>query len=410
MKKRILSFLLGAAMAMTAALTTLPSVTVLADERVEEVGSLELGDNSVIVPAGEYETYVSYTFKTLSLKGYYYFVMNSTSPERSPSVYVSRTPSTSSGEVVNSNSISSIINIGDVLGGEENLTPDTTYYLLLQRMVDVDYTANFSLIFLPDNEADITELADTYVPGTKIEGSIDGAEDKDVWAFKATDTDYQITSRALTKESVSLYIYSDDGFYNVENDFTITSDGRTADISGLEKGKTYYIVFKCMGNRISGQSQDYEFKMTGKNTATTTTTSAKTTDADYLTTVKNSKYFVTNMTSKVAAKLSGAKLILTKAGDGFLCKKSKLVNNIFTKITSLNKSKYTYKLADSYKIIYVKKEDGSANEIKTKSWFNQNFKKNGMMYGKYNFGVCVNKSGKVNAILISGFDIGAEQI
>lgn len=410
MKKRSLSFLLSAVIAMSTAVATLPAVTVLADEKVEEAGSIDLGDNSISISPGEYDTYVSYSFKTLSLKGYYYFVMNSTSPERSPSVYVSKSPSVSSGEVINSNSISGIINIGDVLGGEENLTPDTTYYLSIQRMVDIDYTANFSLVFLPDNEADIAELAETYVPGKKIEASIDGAKDIDVWAFKANDTDYRINSKALTKDSVELYIYSDDGFYNSVNDFTITSEGRSVDISGLEKGKTYYIVFKCMGNHLSGYSQDYEFKMTGKNASSTDSSSSSTSDADYLKLVKNSKFFVTNMTSKVAAKLTGAKLVLTKAGDGFLCKKSKLSGNIFTKISILSKSKYSYKLADSYKIIYVKKEDGSANEVKTKKWFNQNFKKNGMMYGKYNFGVCVNKSGKVNAILISAFDIGAEQI
>ncbi len=115
------------------------------------------------------------------------------------------------------------------------------------------------------------------------------------------------------------------------------------------------------------------------------------------------------MTTKVSAKISGNKLTLTRAKGSVLCKKSKMKKNIFTKITKLKKTKYTYKLAKNYKIVYGKKSNGSKDVVKTKTWFNKAFKKKGSMYGKYNIGVCLNKKGQVTMIYVSGFDVGAEQ-
>ena len=61
-----------------------------------------------------------------------------------------------------------------------------------------------------------------------------------------------------------------------------------------------------------------------------------------LASIAKSNFFVTNITSKVAGKISGKKLTLTKVKGAYLCKKSKMKHNIFTKTQNLGKSKYTY--------------------------------------------------------------------
>ena len=115
------------------------------------------------------------------------------------------------------------------------------------------------------------------------------------------------------------------------------------------------------------------------------------------------------MGSGVSCKIKKGKLYLNRDNYGFLCKKSKMRNGIFTKSVNMKKKKYKFKLAKGCKVVYGTKEDGSGDIVKSKKWFNKNFKRNGAMYYSYDFGICLNKKNQVTLIYVSYFDVGAEQ-
>ncbi len=132
MRKRFLAVLLSAAMAL--GLGSLPGMHYVAhaDEKVTLGQSLELNkDTELSITQNTYETYMAYPFKTSTLKGYYYYVLNGTQPEHSPSAHVStNTDFASRFASING---TKYLEIGDVLGGANDLKPDTTYYLQIQR-------------------------------------------------------------------------------------------------------------------------------------------------------------------------------------------------------------------------------------------------------------------------------------
>ena len=114
------------------------------------------------------------------------------------------------------------------------------------------------------------------------------------------------------------------------------------------------------------------------------------------------------------AVIKGGKVILKnpKKKDYVYYKKSKMdkdgcfINNYNLK----PKKKYTYKLAKNCKVVCATVKGYSVSEkVKTKKWFNKGFKKKGNLKKKYNFGVCLNKSGKAYLIYVANDDIGAWQ-
>ena len=116
------------------------------------------------------------------------------------------------------------------------------------------------------------------------------------------------------------------------------------------------------------------------------------------------------MGSNIKVSFKSGKIIVKKGTDGFLCKKSKAKNYVFTKASELKKKKYTYKLAKGCKIIYGSSYY-SVNRItetkKSKSWVKKYFKNGG---GGNSIGLCLNSKNQVTMIYVSGFDVYAEQI
>ncbi len=449
MKGKLVSIILSATLAAGMFLMPQAAYTVCAgDYPVSPGGSLSLNTpTDVDLPMGEIaESYMAYAFKTNNSKGYYYSVLNNTLPETNPNVHIATDQDTDT--IIRTPNTSNSCQIGDYNGGENNLSPDTTYYLLLGRRADKPYKANVSIVFLKDNEADTSGQASVYGLGTAISGSIDGAKDVDVWKFTTTDDEYTLTANA-EKNTVDLYIYKDAKLTDCITDKSVTKDGFTTKLTKLEKNTTYYIALRCAANHMEGYSHNYSFTITGKNNPDNNPdnnperqenqdernknqenqnqeyqnqgnnnqetiepqvgNNNSTKSKNYLKTISSSKYFVTNMATKVSAKISGNKLTLTKAKGAYLFRKSKMKNKVFQRSTTLKKSKYTYKLARNCKIVYGKKQNGTKDVVRTKTWFNKVFKKKGSMYGKYNIGVCLNKKGQVTMIYISGFDVGAEQ-
>ena len=431
MKEKFVSIILSAALAAGMFLMPQAAYTACAgDYPVSPGGSLSLNTQAdVNLPMGETaESYMAYAFKTNKSKGYYYSVLNNTLPETNPNVHIATDQDTDT--IIKTPNTSQYCQIGDYKGGENNLSPDTTYYFLLGRRADKAYKANVSIVFLQDKEADTSSQASKYSLGTAISGFIDGAKDVDVWKFTTADDEYTLTAKAGSN-TVDLYIYKDANLTDFVVDKSVTKDGFTTKLTKLEKNTTYYIALRCAANHMEGKSHNYSFTITGKNSSNNNSENQEnqneknknqetiepasgnknksTKSKNYLKTISSSKYFVTNMTTKVSANISGNKLTLTKAKGAYLFRKSKMKNKVFQKSTKLKKSKYTYKLAKNYKIVYGKKQNGTKDVVKTKAWFNKAFKKKGSMYGKYNIGVCLNKKGQVTMIYISGFDVGAEQ-
>ncbi len=441
MKDKFVSIILSVTLAAGMFLMPQAAYTACAgDYPVSPGESLSLNTpTDVNLPMGETaESYMAYAFKTNNSKGYYYSVLNSTLPETNPNVHIATDQDTDT--IMRTPNTSRSCQIGDYKGGENNLSPDTVYYFLLGRRADKPYKANVSIVFLKDNEADTSAEASAYGLGTAISGSIDGAKDVDVWKFTTADDEYTLTATAGSN-TVDLYIYKDANLTDFVVEKSVTKDGFTTKLTKLEKNTTYYIALRCAANHMEGYSHNYSFTITGKNNTNNDpekqenqneknknqenqneknknqetiepasgNKNKSTKSKNYLKTISSSKYFVTNMTTKVSANISGNKLTLTKAKGAYLFRKSKMKNKVFQKSTKLKKSKYTYKLAKNYKIVYGKKQNGTKDVVKTKAWFNKAFKKKGSMYGKYNIGVCLNKKGQVTMIYISGFDVGAEQ-
>ena len=266
MKRRFLSIVLSIVLAMSLFAVFGNLFPAHAADNTTTVGET-MGLNTtknITVTKNTYETYMAYPFTTTAAKGYYHFLVNSTQPERNMTIHLA--PAADRDKKTKTAGTTDYFELGDYNGGNNDLAPNTTYYILMQRMVDTDYVANVTLAFFEDKEPDSGAQAQSYTTGKTVSGAIDGASDRDVWKFTTGDDEYTLDARA-DKETVDCYLYSDADLTQCVNDFYITKDGRTANLTKLEKNKTYYVVFKCTGNHINGARQNYSFSITGKKEA-----------------------------------------------------------------------------------------------------------------------------------------------
>ena len=238
------------------------SVAHAADNKTAIGGSLPINKdtNVKVTKNSPYDTYLAYGFKPTTDKGYYYFLVNSTQPERKMSIYLS--PSADYNSKTKSADTTEYFELGDHLGGENNLEADKTYYILMQRMVDVDYTSNVTLAFLSDKEPDTGAEAKAYTAGATVSASIDGVPDKDVWKFTTGEEPCSLTAKA-EGITVECYLYSDADLSKSVDHFSVTQDGRTVVLSKLEKNKTYYVVYKYENYHIKGKRVNYSFSISG---------------------------------------------------------------------------------------------------------------------------------------------------
>ena len=233
------------------------------------------------------------------------------------------------------------------------------------------------------------------------EGTITNKEEVKVYYLDTGSYDYGIEAQASVP-GTTYTVYSDIDLTRQVASFSVDEDGRTLDMSTLLDHDTrYYIVVSAPDSYTGEQPLTYSFYLDPH-----TAKPVKTKTMNYKKYIKKNKY-VTNRISKVSAVIKGGRVKLVKSPEGYLYKMWKL-KSAFCKAIELKKKKYSFKLAKSCKIVWDEDADGRKGTIKSKSWFNKSFKKNGSMYGEREFGLCVNKKGKV-VLIYTGDMFGAEQ-
>ena len=235
-----------------------------------------------------------------------------------------------------------------------------------------------------------------------IEDTITSKDDVKVYYLDTGKYTYEIEARSSVPGTV-FTVYSDIDLKNPVTSFTVDSNGKIVDTSSVLRQDTrYYIAVSAPEDFSDGQTLTYGFYLDPHAPMP-----AKSKTMNYRKYIKKNKY-ITNRISSVSAVVKGSKVKLKRYSGGYIFKLWKL-GGAFRKSARLKKKKYSFKLAKGCKIVWDEDADGKKGAIKTKSWFNSNFKKNGSMYGQREFGLCVNRKGKV-VLIYTGDMFGAEQM
>ncbi len=238
--------------------------------------------------------------------------------------------------------------------------------------------------------------------GVDIENTITSKDDVKVYYLDTGKYTYEIEARSDVDGTV-FTVYSDIDLKHPVTTFTVDANGKTVDTSSmLEQNKRYYIVVTAPESFTEGQTLTYGFYLDPQSSSP-----SKPKTMNYKKYIKKNKY-ITNRISYVSAMIKGGRVKLKRYRGGYLFKLWKL-GGAFRKSVKLKKKKYSFKLAKSCKIVWDEDADGKKGTIQSKKWFNKNFKKNGSMYSVREFGLCVNKKGRV-VLIYTGDMFGAEQI
>lgn len=400
--------------------TELPTEVFAEEQQIMAVPAGELENNQpqeITIEAKDNTDvfYDAFKFHTSHMKSFYSFTFE-TEQNWEPSWYVTTTAppaSKNQSEIVRKDiQIYEFQELGGVACKDPVLKYDTDYYLCIARNTLGPMTGTIKLIEMMDEEADTAELSMPVISGKTEYGRIESTKDLDVFSLK-TGTGKCTLKANAEKQYYYLSIYSDEALTEPVYQFTI-SGNEQEELTKLSPDTQYYICIKWYGTEAQrpgpeGAGYDFTVEIEGGSSEPGPGPEPEPGTENYLKTISESKYFVTNMTSKVSAKIKNGKLTLKKGKDGMLCRKAKMQNGVFTKIKVLKKKKYAYKLAENCKIVYGGREDGTQDEVKSEDWLVSNFAKNGPMYGQYNIGVCLDKGNQVTMIYVSGFDVGAEQ-
>ncbi|MBE5906603.1 MAG: hypothetical protein E7277_07410 [Lachnospiraceae bacterium] len=419
MRKKVLALLLAATMMVGMHPFGGQMRTVHAEASVADGGNLVIDQPSnITVPANSGFSYCAFSFTTGNMKEYYGITVEKAESSKgmSPEWYVSTDPHNRDIAVAKGISMGSWLNLGSALGTDKKLAVNTTYYFCIETHASYDFQATVTVKRAMDNEGDTGALADYMVENVTKYGSLDNRYDVDVFRFEAKGA---YTLSVDGEKKLEITVYSDEALTNkVYHSWWAVNDSPVDVSKYITAGSTYYVVVNYCGEESSdpkGTPIGYGilFKGTGSSNSDssgggTSSTGQKTTGS-YLKKVLKSAYFVTNMGSKVSGKIESGKLTLKRGKDGFLCKKSKMKGGIFTKIVTMNKKSYRFKLAKGCKVVYSTNENGKSDKVMSKKWFNTQFKVKGNMYGARNIGVCLNKKNQVTLLYISTWDVGAEQ-
>ncbi len=436
MKRGIISIILSLALSFSLCSSFMGTAQVKAADITVKDGDIAGGDLELlkatpvtVTKSESYGSYAIYSFKTSAVKAYYNVIWsgnaedevkwelyNTPNREDLSYVYGEFDANKKNGE------------LGSVLGLGHSLSPETTYYIALKRSTEKDYSGTITVKYVMDEEADKSELASPIEPDKTTYGSIDSNKDMDVFYLDTGNNDYSLTFDC--DANVLFQIYKDPLLGNQIYPTSQVTSTKVSDLDltyTLEHNHTYYVVVNHWGDP-KGDQIGYQilFKKIGSVDSTPTNTEVEddttdttpTTDSSssskvskngkYYKSIKKSKAFVTNMGSKVTVTFKNGKVTLKKGSDGYLFKKSKARNYVFTKHATLGKKKYTYKLAKGCKIIQgtdFYSNSKITEKKQTKSWVKSHFKNGG---GGDSIGLCLNSKGQVTMIYVSGFDVYAE--
>ena len=262
-RRKLLSIVLSLSLALgVVGIISDSGTSVAASENVTDTQisiSLNTSTTLNITQGDKHPSYAAYSFTTGTKKQYYAFKEDTCVPQYNYNYLICKNPTDSSADIIAASTGIGYSEFGDVGAAENNLQPNTTYYLLVQR--DRAFDATVWMNALEDLEADTAASAEKITANTDKLGSIDGPKDVDVYSFETGENTFTLNAVA-DRKSVDIDIFEDEALTKSVASYMANTDAGSKDLSSfLQKNKKYYIRVKLSGLHTEGVAQGYKIKM-----------------------------------------------------------------------------------------------------------------------------------------------------